>query len=179
MPSRADTTTVIARTGLLLASAAVLGYLETVFLPGLPVPGVRLGLGNLAVLLAFAVVGPRNALAVAAGKVLIVALATSTLFGPITALSGTAALAAWCATALVYARGEEFSPIGWSMAGSTAHVGAQLVVASLLTGTTAPLLMAPVSLALALVAGIIMGALARLLLARIPSPRTSLALQEG
>jgi uncharacterized membrane protein len=60
------------------------------------------------------------------------------------------------------------SPIGWSVGGAAAHVTAQLLVASLLTGTVAPLLLAPVSLLLALGCGLVIGYSSRLLLARLP-----------
>lgn len=178
MPCHADRARAIARTGLLVTAAAVLGYLEATMMVPMPVAGLRLGLANVAVLIAFAAVGPANALLVSLGRVLLVGLATGTLFGPVGLMSVVAALAAWCAMALAY-RWTGFSVAGWSMAGSTAHVMAQLGVASLLVGTPAPLLMTPVSLALALATGLAIGFVSNLLLVRIPSPRMSLVLHEG
>jgi NhaP-type Na+/H+ or K+/H+ antiporter len=51
-------------------------------------------------------------------------------------------------------------------------VSAQLVVASLFTGTAAPLLLAPVSLLLALACGLVIGYSSRLLLTRLPLVET-------
>ncbi|MDP2401802.1 MAG: Gx transporter family protein, partial [Actinomycetota bacterium] len=65
--------------------------------------------------------------------------------------------------------GERFSVVGWSIAGSAAHVCGQILAATLLLGTTAPLLLFPISLALALLSGVATGLVARLLLSRLPS----------
>ncbi len=166
----------VAQVSLLMALASVLGYAEAVLLPSLPVPGFRLGLANLAVVLAMALLGPSRALLVSLGRVLIVGLATGTLLGPIGFMSVVAAIAAWAAMALLYRLGRAtFSVIGWSVAGSAAHVLGQLVAASLLVGALHPFALAPLSLAAALCAGIAIGYSAHLLLSRVPFMKVSYA----
>lgn len=159
---------VLASTALLIALGAVLGLVEGSVVPPLPVPGVRLGLANIAVVLALALLGPGPALRVGMGRVLIVALAGGTLGGPAFAMALLGALAAWGVMAALARFSPDVSPLGWSVAGAAAHVLAQLVVVAVLLGTAAPLLMAPLSLALALFCGLAVGYSTRLLLSRLP-----------
>ncbi|MBE0475527.1 MAG: Gx transporter family protein [Coriobacteriia bacterium] len=165
MPSRADLTV---QTAALVALAAVLGYAEAVALPPLPVPGVRLGLGNVAVVVALALLGARPALVVSLGRVLAVGLATGSLGGPASAMALAGAGAAWLVMAGLASAGRTFSAVGWSVAGAAAHVLAQLAAACVLTGSPAPLSLAPLSLALALAAGLATGSMAAAALSRAP-----------
>jgi heptaprenyl diphosphate synthase len=158
----------LAATALLMALGAVLGLVEASVVPPLPVAGIRLGLGNIAVVLALALLGAGPALRVGVGRVLIVALAGGALGGPAFAMALAGAVAAWGAMAAVARLAPDVTALGWSVAGAAAHVVAQLVVAALLLGTWAPLLMAPLSLGLALVCGLTVGYSTRLLLSRLP-----------
>jgi heptaprenyl diphosphate synthase len=152
---------------MLLALASALGLAEAVWLPALPVPGMRLGLANLAVVFALWLLGPADAGAVSAGRVVIVGLATGGLLGPVGALSAAGALASWCAMALLWRRGETFSPVGWSVAGSAASMVAQICVAAVMASSAAPFLLLPVSLGLSLPSGLAVGLLAGTLISRV------------
>jgi len=166
----------VARTALLTAMAAVLGYAEAVLLPTMPLPGLRLGIANIAVVLALMLVGASGALIVSLTRVLIVGLATGALLGPTSLLSLAGAIAAWAAMVLLSRfGGQAFSVIGWSLAGSTAHVLAQLAAASMLVGALHPFALAPLSLASAICAGTVIGYSARLLLSRVPFLKVSFA----
>jgi heptaprenyl diphosphate synthase len=157
----------------LLAFASVLGLVETLFMIPLPVPGMRLGLANIAVVIALATLGPSSALMVSLGRVLVVGLATGTLFGPTSAMSLAGALGAWTAMVALASLGGRFSCIGWSVGGSAANVIAQLLVASLLVGTPAPLALLPLSLSLSLPSGVGVGFAARALISRVSRPEVS------
>jgi len=157
----------VARTGLLLALAAILGLAETLWLPAMPVPGMRLGLANVAVVLALATLGCREAAIVSIGRVAIVGLATGSLFGPVGVMSATAALSSWIVMSAMHLCRGTFSPVGWSVAGSAASVCAQLAIACAITGTAAPLALAPLSLALSLPSGLAVGLLAGVLVSRV------------
>lgn len=158
----------VARTAAFLALASALGYAETVLLPAPPLAGVRLGLANVAVVVAMAACGPRPALAVAVGRVIVVGLATGTIAGPASAMGLAGAVSAWLVMAALAAAGPRFGPLGWSVGGAAAHVIAQLAAASALVGSPAPWQLAPFALALALVAGSATGACAETLLLRYP-----------
>lgn len=177
MRSPADTrSSLVVRVALLAAMASVLGYAETVLLPTSPVPGLRLGLANLAVLIALAVLGSSAALAVTIIRVLIVGLATGSLLGPTGLLSLAGAIAAWAAMSLAMRLGRDaFSVVGWSVLGSAAHVVAQIGAACVLVGSFYPLALAPVSLIAAVCAGVAIGWCARVLLSRVPFMKVSYA----
>ncbi|TLM77870.1 MAG: Gx transporter family protein [Actinobacteria bacterium] len=170
---RASAASVLVRTALLAALAAAIGYAEAALLPALPVPGLRLGLANVAVLVALVSLGRRPALAVGAVKVLLVGLATGGLLGPSGAMSAAGTLAAWAVACLLDAAGERFSPVGLGVGASAAHVAAQFVVACVLTGSPAPLLLLSLSLAASLPAGLATGYSARLLVSRTPLTQVS------
>lgn len=165
----------LAATAVLLATACVLGYLESVIMPPLPLPGVRLGLANIAVVIALAVHGPRTAAVVSLGRVLLVALATGTLGGPAFLLSLSGAVAALAAMVLLASTGPGFSVVGWSVLGSAAHVAGQLLVASALVSSSAPFALVPLSLGLSVPLGLAVGFTARLLVSRIPDLSLSAA----
>jgi len=171
MRYRADLTSarLTALTAMLLAVATVLGYVEAVLLPSLPVPGLKLGLVNVVVVIAIATVGPWRAAVVSLGRVLLVGLATGTLGGPVTLLALSGAIASWAVMSLMARQGKTFSVIGWSTAGSCAHGAAQLLAATVITASAAPLMLMPLVLALSLVTGIVVGFIAHLLLSRIPA----------
>ena len=158
---------------LLLAVGAVLGLVENALLPPLPVPGVRLGLANIAVVLALVSLGPRRALLVSVGRVVLVGMLSGSLGGPASLLALSGALSAWSAMTLLASAGDRFSVVGWSVAGAASHVVGQLLAACVVTGSAAPLAFTPVSLMLALVCGLAIGLCSRLLLSRIPFARSA------
>jgi heptaprenyl diphosphate synthase len=162
-------TALLVRVAALVAMGAVLGLVETTLVGSVPFPGVRLGLANLAVVVALVSLGPRAALAVSVARVLVVGVAAGTLGGPGFALSFVGAIAAWAAMTTLLRSGIAFSAIGLSVGGATAHVLAQLAGASFLVGTTAPLGLAPISLTAAALFGVVVGVLATLVLDRVPS----------
>lgn len=155
-------------TAMLLAAATVLGYVEAVLLPTTAVPGFKLGLANLAVLVAFVTVGSARALFVSLGRVLLVALATGTLGGPTMLLAISGALASWVVMSLIVHQGDTFSIVGCSMAGGCAHAAGQIFAAVIVTASPAPIMLLPLALSLSLVAGTVIGMVAHLLLSRIP-----------
>lgn len=116
--------------GALAAVALLLGYLET-FLP-LPIPGIKLGLANVAVLVAFAQGDPWGACCVALVKV----LAAGLLFGsPVTMAYSTAGTALSLLVMAPLLRLRTMRLWMASVVGGIAHEAGQLAVAQLLLGT--------------------------------------------
>jgi len=153
----------------LLACACVLGLLESSLPPLLPAPWLRLGLANIAVVAALAVAGRRTAVIVAMGRVFLVGLATGTLAGPVTLIAGAGAVASVGVMCLLESFGTRYSMLGWSAAGSAAHVLAQFGVAAVLLRSSALLSLAPPSILIALCLGAGVGLLARTVVSRLPS----------
>jgi heptaprenyl diphosphate synthase len=164
-----------ALTAMLVALAIVLGFIESSILPSVAVPGVKLGLANLAVIVAFVHVGPARAAFVSLCRIVLVAVATGTFAGPVFWLSASGAIASFLMMWLLVSRGPVFSPVGWSVAGAAAHVSAQLAMAAVIASTPAPLALAPLSLTMSLPAGLALGFLARIVLSRLPELSLSVA----
>ncbi|MCE5203693.1 MAG: Gx transporter family protein [Coriobacteriales bacterium] len=156
--------------GLLLAMACVLGLVESAL--GSPVPGVRLGLANIAVVVALYVCGPAAALAVSVLRVVIVGLATGTFAGPVMVLALSGAVCAWAAMSAVRLCGDRFSIMGLSATGAVAHVIAQFVAAAFLTGSVGVLRLATPAALVSLSLGLATGFVARHLLSQLDDTRS-------
>ena len=144
-----------ARAGMLAALAIVLGYLET-FIP-IPIPGVKLGLANIAILIALAQGDQRGAVAVGTIKV----LASGLLFGnPLTMAYSAAGTALSLLVMLPLSHLETLHLAMLSVAGAVAHETGQLLVAQLVLGTPLVWYSAPPLLVAAVVTGVICGMVA-------------------
>lgn len=158
----------VASGALLLAVACVLGLVDA-SVPSLPMaPWLRLGLANLPVVVALCLYGPAMAAVVSLGRVFIVSLATGSLFTPVFMMALAGALASLAVMFLVRAAFGGLSPVGWSAAGSVAHVAGQFAAASFLLGTGGLVTLVPPSMLLALVFGVAVGSLAQLTVSRLP-----------
>lgn len=147
-----------ARVGVLAALALVLGYVETFIPLPVPVPGIKLGLGNIAVLAALVLLDVPAAACVAAVKV----LAAGFLFGnPLMMLysAGGTALAFAAMAALSRVRG--LSLVLVAVAGAILHNVGQLAVAAAILGTPLVWYSAPVLVLAACATGGVTGAAAR------------------
>lgn len=140
------------RIGALAALAMLLGYLES-FIP-IPIPGVKLGLANIAILTALAEGDVSGAFFVSVVKV----IATSLLFGnPVTlAYSAVGTLLAFCLMApLSRLRTMRIEMV--SVVGALAHETGQLLVAQSLLGTTLVWYSAPIMAVAGCITGLLCG----------------------
>ena len=154
----------VAELGLLTAAAIILGWVEHM-LPVVPsVPGIKLGLGNIAVMLTLYRMGGREAALVSAAKVLLSALMFGGFSGLIYSASG--ALLSFVIMLILHKR-PAFSPIGVSAAGGAAHVTAQVLAAMLLTMTPQLWTLIAPLLAVGTLTGALNGYLCSLLLSRM------------
>ena len=143
------------RAGMLGALAIVLGYLET-FVP-IPIPGVKLGLANIAVLIALSQGERRTAVAVACIKV----LASGLLFGnPLTMAYSAAGTALSLLVMLPLSRLATLHLAMLSVAGALAHEVGQLLVAQVILGTPLVWYSSPVLLVAGVACGALSGAVA-------------------
>ncbi len=163
--ARSAKTRALTAAALLMALASILGLLEAAC-PA-PVPGARLGLANVAVVLALVMLGPSRALAVSLGRVAIVSLATGTAGGPVFMLAVAGALASWGVMCLVMRLVPSATIVGVSAAGGVSHVFSQLVIASILAGTAGVFAVGTVSVSAGLLFGIATGLIARLVISRV------------
>ncbi len=150
--------------GMLVALAAIVGYLEQ-FIP-LPVaaPGVKLGLANVVTVAALYLMGWRTALCVSVARVVLSGLAFSGVSAMLYALAG--ALASLTGMALM-ARCRAFSIIGVSVMGALLHNAAQYLVAAAIVRTAGLLSYLPILLVAGTLTGIVVGAVAHVLVERL------------
>ncbi len=154
----------VARYGLLVALALVLSYAESL-IPPVGVPGVKLGLPNLAVVFALYRLGAVDAWVISLIRVGLAAL----LFGNGVSLAYSITGAALSLLVMcLLKRTGKFSETGVSVAGGVSHNIGQILVAVILLGTTRLAWYLPVLCVSGTVAGILIGIVSALLVKRVP-----------
>ncbi len=154
----------LATAATLTAAALILSYLEAVLGFLIPIPGVKLGLANLATLLLLYTYGVSYAAVVSVLRICLAALLFGSPFSLLYSLVG--GVLAFLGMLLL--RRLSFSPISASTLGGMLHVIGQLGVACLVTETPRLLYYLPVLVAAGFLTGIAIGALAVRLIPRMP-----------
>ena len=154
----------IARLGVLLSMALVCAILEG-FIPGIILPGMRLGLANVVLLFVLYVYGFKDGLLLAVLKAVLAGALRGSLFsmGGYMALMGT--LLSFFGMALLHYTIRRLSVIGVSIAGALLHVCGQILVAYWFLGE-AILGYLPWLLLFAFASGTLVGILVHVLLKR-------------
>ena len=154
----------VALDGILVALAMIFSYIET-FIPfNFGVPGIKLGLANLVVLLGLTFLPAVDVLLISVVRIVL----SSLLFGNVMSLWYSLAggllsfLCMWLLT-----RREGYSIIGMSMAGGVMHNVGQIITAAIIVKTLQLTWYLPVLLVAGLVTGAIIGTVARLLMPRV------------
>lgn len=124
----------ITKLAILLALALMLSILEAWLLPKgiLPLPGLKLGLANIAILVALYTVGKKEALLLAVLRSLVVLMLGGNFVGFVFSLLG--GFWAWCAMSLLCDR-KNVSIFGVSIGGAACHSIGQIAAAMLMTQT--------------------------------------------
>ncbi len=155
----------VALTGLLIALALILSYLESLVPLSFAIPGIKLGLPNLVIVFALYRLRPGIAAAISLLRVALVAL----LFGSALSLAYSAAGAVCSFLVMVLLKKSgRFGCTGVSVAGAVTHNLAQIATAALLLETSALAWYFPVLCVSGTAAGVCIGLLSALLVQRIP-----------
>ena len=150
---------------LLTALSMILSYIEGLLPAFVAIPGIKVGLANLAVVLALYRLGWREAICVSLVRVLCLSL----LFGNAASLAYSIAGAALSLGGMVILKKTmRFSPLAVSVTGGVLHNIGQLLMACVLLSTTALRYYLPFLLLGGILAGIVIGVIAAILLKRIP-----------
>lgn len=155
----------IAFTALLAAVALIFSYVEVLIPLPVGIPGVKLGIANLVVLIALYEYGMKPALAVNLIRILVAGLLFTGLFGAVYSLAGAAL--SLLVMALLKRTGL-FSVVGVSMAGGVAHNLGQLLIAALVVENMKMFLYFPILVYTGIAAGIGMGIIAYLTSRKLP-----------
>lgn len=162
--NRSNTGYQIALCGCLLAFAILLGYIEFLIPFSFGIPGVKLGLANLAVVLCFYMFGDKQAFIICILRILI----SSFLFGNVSSLlySLSGGMTAFIVMMLV----KRISFLGVasvSMFGAISHNIAQLMVAFLIVKVNVIFYYIPFLILFGALTGCLNGILAKIILERI------------
>ena len=154
----------LATFSMLVAIAMILSYVESLIPPLVAVPGVKIGLSNIATVFALYTLGKKSAVYVSFVRVSLSALLFGSVASFIFSLSGAIlSLAAM----IILTRVGRFSCIGVSVAGGVCHNAGQIIAAMLVLKNTGILYYFAPLIISGTLAGIAVGAVAGLLVARL------------
>ena len=158
-------TKTVALTGLLVALARILSYVETLIPVFAAVPGMKLGLTNLVVMVALIYLSPQTAFLINLVRIVLVAFTFGNMFSLLYSLAG--GLLSFVVMYLLY-RSKKFGLIGVSVAGGVAHNAGQIIVACIVLETGYVAYYLPVLAVSGVAAGCVIGILSGLVLKRLP-----------
>lgn len=153
----------IAILGVLTAAAIVIGIVES-YIPSIGIPGVKLGLANIMILVTLYELGILEAVFVDLLRVVVVGLVRGTIFGMGFFMSLTGAVLSLGIMIVFYLLIKKFSIIGVSVIGAIFHVFGQILVAMIYLGTSYVFYYLPVIALSAIVTGVLVGITANLII---------------
>lgn len=155
----------IALMGICAAIAMVLSYVESLIPLSFAVPGIKLGLANIAVVFVLYKLGAKEAVLVSLIRILWMAV----LFGNFLTLAYSVAGAVLSLTAMILLkRSERFSTVGVSVVGGILHNAGQILVAVIVMDTAQIAYYLPVLCVSGIAAGVAIGLVSALLIKRVP-----------
>lgn len=154
----------IAYTGLLIALAFVLSYIESLFPISSGVPGAKIGWANIVTLAAIYLLGYKRALGISLVRVLLVAITFGNFAMMMYSLVG--ALLSFVMMFLAKQSGK-FSITGVSVVGGVFHNFGQILVAMVLLDSKELILYFPVLMGVGTVSGVVIGILSGMICSRV------------
>lgn len=148
----------IAYSAMLVALAMIFSYVETLIPFSFGVPGIKLGLANLIVVIGLFFLEPLQVLGILIARIVLVAF----MFGNMSSLvySLVGGIFSFCVM-LLLKRCKGFSMIGISMAGGVSHNVGQLVVAACVVENRHVFYYMPILLVVGLLTGMLIGIIAQ------------------
>ena len=163
MSSQDNRTKKLTSAALLATLALIFSYVEAMIPVSIAMPGVKLGIANIVILVALYKLGFRYALVINLVRILISGFLFSGVFGIIYTLAGGV-----LSLLVMYLlkQSQLFSIVGVSMAGGVAHNIGQLLVASFIVSDLRMFIYFPVLMFSGLVSGIVLGYIGHYILSR-------------
>lgn len=147
----------LALIAMLLAMAIVLNMLES-FIPVF-IPGVKLGLANIIILIMLYEFSAKEALVVNLSRIVLVAVIRGGIFTPTFLMSLSGGVLSFVIM-LLFSKIKVFSTIGVSVLGAVSHSIGQIIMAIIILGTGAVVSYLPFIMILSLITGIFSGTVA-------------------
>ncbi len=154
----------LALCGMLLGFAILLGYVEFLIPFSFGIPGAKLGLSNLAVVLCLYILGTKEALSVAVGRILISSFLFGNSFSLLYSLAGGMVS---FSIMLLIKKCKSIGIIGTSMMGGVSHNLAQLLIAFFIVRQSVIFYYVPFLVFFGALTGVLNGLLAKLVRERI------------
>lgn len=145
----------------LVTNAILISFLESFIPIPVPIPGVKLGLGNIITMIAIVFLGFKDVLFIVIVRSFVVAILTRGVMMLAFSLTGgiLSAIVMW----LLYKKFPNYFSIkGISIAGAIVHSTAQVVVASMILGQVVVMFYLPILLISSIITGLITGSIAEL-----------------
>lgn len=155
----------LAFSAMFAALALIFSYVEALIPIPIPVPGVKLGIANLVIIIALYRMGFKYAFSINCVRIVIAGLLFSGVFGMIYSFAG--GILSLCVMYLLK-RTKLFSMVGVSMAGGVMHNLGQLIAACLIVSTSSLMSYFSVLLFTGLIGGILVGIPAYIIEKRLP-----------
>jgi heptaprenyl diphosphate synthase len=150
--------------GLLIALAFVLSYIEYMMPINIGIPGAKVGLANLVVVVALYTLGERDAFTLSIIRVLLVGLT----FGNMAMMMYSAAGAALSFIAMfIVKRTGKLSQTGVSVIGGVFHNVGQIIVAIFVLETSAILYYLPFLVIIGTLSGVVIGLISGMIIVRV------------
>ncbi|MGF6375994.1 heptaprenyl diphosphate synthase [Clostridiales Family XIII bacterium PM5-7] len=155
----------LALSSMFAALALIFSYVEAIIPFSIGIPGVKLGLANLVIIIALYQMNFRYAMTINMVRIFVAGLLFNGLFGALYSLAGgmVSLVVMWALK-----RTGLFSMIGVSMAGGVAHNFGQLLVASYIVSNLRMFLFFPILLISGMVSGILIGIVAYVINQKVP-----------
>ncbi len=153
-----------ALTGMLVALAFVLSYIETLIPVNLGIPGAKLGLANLVVMVALYTLGTKEAFALSMVRILLTGLTFSSMAAMLYSFAG--GILSFVVMAIAK-KTKLFSATGVSVLGGIFHNAGQILVAMWVLDTSTLVYYFPVLAVTGIVSGTVIGLLAVLVIRRV------------
>ncbi len=156
--------TKVAHLGVLVALALILSYVETWIPINFGIPGIKLGLSNLVVIISIYKYGFKKSFFLGITKVLL----SNILFGNLSSMVfGLTGMLCSVFLMCILKKTRKFSVIGISMAGAIAHNLGQIIVAMFIVQSFAIIFYLPVLLLSGMITGVLIGIVANEIIKRI------------
>lgn len=154
----------VATYGMLIGLAFIFSYIEAIIPIPIPVPGVKLGLANLVVIVGLYTVGIRGTIAVSLVRIVLVGFTFGNASSMIYSLAGGILS---LVLMILFRKLNWFSQTGVSIIGGIGHNIGQITIAALVTQTAGVFYYLPFLLVAGVAAGAVIGLLGGLVTERI------------
>lgn len=154
----------IASYGLFIALAFIFSYIESLIPIPFPIPGIKLGLANLVVIIAIYGIGAKEAFILSIARIILVGF---TFRDPSTLIFSLAGgVLSWLAM-VTFMKLKMFSMVGVSIIGGIAHNIGQIIVAIIYVNNPSLIYYLPLLMVSGVISGTLIGILGALIIKRL------------